>query len=128
MKLRLDDQRMNLYDKYGIQVIRAIISDFIDRVFIDPSLHHTFRLCQVQKVKRFTISLFACILGSREHWMEDGLRNHSARITSDDYEKMISYLDDSMKKFNIGVEERAIILGTTRSVKYFVIQRQVTKM
>lgn len=123
--LKPDIQRNNLYNKYGIQGIRAIISDFIDRVYEDPVLVHTFEPYGINDVKRYTISLFAYVLGSPIHWTGTSLKdmNQSTYITSDDYEKMIRYLDDSMKKFNIEIDERAMILGITRSFKYFVVRR-----
>lgn len=129
-KLKPDLRRNNLYDKYGIQGIRAIISDFIDRVFADPGLVHTFQSYAINDVKRYTIALFAYVLGSPTHWTGISLKdmNQSTYITSDDYEKMIRYLDDSMKKFNIEIDERAMILGITRSFKYFVIRRNEQKI
>lgn len=125
-KLKPDVRKNNLYHKYGIEGIRAIISDFVDRVYADPVLVHTFQSYRMNDVKRYIISLFAYVLGSHAHWTGASLKvmNQSTHITSDDYEKMIRYLDDSMKRFNIEIDERAMILGITRSFKYFVIHKK----
>jgi hemoglobin len=51
------------------------------------------------------------------------LAHEGLNITSEEYEIIMDHLDDSLKKFNVGIEDRAKILAVVRSLKPFIIKR-----
>jgi hemoglobin len=122
----LYDKDENLYEKLGGKdAVRAVVNDFYDRVLQDPRVNHHFTGINMNTLRNHQTIFISFMLGGPQKFEGKTLRlaHEGLNITSEEYEIIMDHLDDSLKKFNVGIEDRAKILAVVRSLKPFIIKR-----
>jgi hemoglobin len=120
------EQEENLFEKLGgMDAVRAVVNDFYDRVLQDSRVNQHFTGVDMNTLRTHQTIFIGFMLGSPMKFEGRTLKHahEGLYITSEEYEIIIEHLNESLKKFNVGIEDRAKILAVVRSLKPFIINR-----
>ncbi|WP_206425311.1 group I truncated hemoglobin [Staphylospora marina] len=117
----LDD---NLFEKLGgEEAVRAVVNEFYDRVLNDSRVSGIFDGVDMNILRSHQTIFMSFMLGSPVKFEGKTLReaHKGLGITSEEYEIILDHLNGALKKFNVGIEERAKILAFVRTLKPFIM-------
>lgn len=117
----------SLYNKIGgEQAIAAVISDFYHRMLSDERVNHHFIGINMESLRRHQITFFiGFALGGPRRYNGNNLRTaHSGlNVTTEEYEVAIKLLNQSLRKYNVEIEDIAKVEAFLRSVKPHIINK-----
>lgn len=123
----LQQKQDTLYQKLGGEpTIAAIISDFYQRMLNDDRVSHHFTGSNMEQLKRHQITFFISFaLGGPRKYNGNNLRMaHSGLdITSEEYDVAIKLLNQSLRKYNVEIDDIAKVEAFLRSVKPHIIHK-----
>jgi hemoglobin len=115
----------SLYDKYGVQVITAVVNDCYNRILNDPELGHYFEGVDMNVLRKHQTLFLSHLLGSKRTYNGANLKSAhtNLNVSSDHFEFFIQHLDESCKYFNLDLEDRSQFISYIRTLKYFIVNQ-----
>ena len=110
----LASTRPSLYARMGGEpVVRAVVSDALDRVVADHRLGRSFAEVDVERVKRLLVEQICELTGGGCHYSGDSMREvHGGhQISEAEFYGMVEILRDSLRRHEVGMRERIEALG-----------------
>jgi hemoglobin len=117
-------EETNLYYRLGGQkAIRAVVEEFYRRMLEDELVNEAFRGIDMDRLRNHQTAFLSYALGGPVEYDGRTLRegHKGLNITSEQYERMIRIMNDTLRTFNVADEDRVKIEAFLRSVKPFVV-------
>ena len=114
----------SLYARMGGEpVVRAVVSDTLDRVVADPHLKRSFAEVDVHRVKRLLAEQICELADGGCRYSGDAMREVHAghQISEAEFYGMVEILRDSLRRHDVGLRERNELLALLAPMKRDVV-------
>ncbi len=115
----------SLYDRMGgAPVVRAFVSETIDRVVADPRLNSSFEGVNLPRLKRLLVEQICELAGGGCHYTGVSMREAHANqhITDAQFDGLVQILRDSMRQHHVRLRERNELLRLLAPMKRDVVK------
>jgi hemoglobin len=114
----------SLYERMGGEtVVRAVVSDTLDRVMADHQLRRSFAEVDVERVKRLLVEQICELADGGCHYSGDSMREVHAghEISESEFYGLVEILRDSLRRHHVGLRERNELLALLAPMKRDVV-------
>jgi hemoglobin len=115
----------SLYMRMGGEpVVRAVVSDTLDRVVADHKLKRSFAEVDVIRIKRLLAEQICQLAGGGCRYSGDSMREaHGGhQISEAEFYGMVEILRDSMRRHHVGLRERNELLALLAPMERDVVE------
>jgi hemoglobin len=111
----------------GAAVVRAVVSDTIDRVAADPRLNRSYRGSNLRRIKVKLAELICAIAGGGCTYTGDDLRQVHANhhITERDFFGLVEILRKSLRRHHVRLRERNELLALLAPMERDVVDVRI---
>jgi len=108
----------------GAPVVRAVVSETIDRVVADPRLNAPFEGSNLRRIKRLLAEQICDLAGGGCHYSGDSMREVHANhhITEAQFDGLVDILRQSMQQHHVHLRERNELLALLAPMKRDIVQ------
>lgn len=114
----------SLYMRMGGEpVVRAVVSDTLDRVVADHRLNQSFARVDVERVKRLLVQQICALAGGGCHYTGESMREVHAghQISESEFYGLVEILRDSMRRHHVALRERNQLLALLAPMKHDIV-------
>jgi hemoglobin len=114
----------SLYTRMGgAPVVRAVVSETLDRVSGDPRLGRSFAEVDVERVKRLLAEEICMLAGGGCHYsgVSMGEAHAGHQISEAEFYGLVAILRDSLRQHHVGLRERNELLAILAPLKRAVV-------
>jgi hemoglobin len=114
----------SLYIRLGGEpVVRAVVSETLDRVVADHRLNHSFAQIDVERVKRLLVEQICALADGGCRYRGDPMREVHAghQISEAEFYGLVEILRDSMRRHHVGLRERNELLALLAPMKRDIV-------
>jgi hemoglobin len=120
----------SLYSRMGGEpVVRAVVSETLDRLMVDPKLKRSYENVDVDRVKRLVVEQICEIAGGGCKYSGDSMREVHAghQISEAEFFGLTEIMRDSMRRHHIGLRERNELLALLSPMKRDIVNIPVPR-